>query len=79
MNIQHGKRIITESYYDGTLSATKHEYEVSIFCTPSTVLRDVIEAMATITSGSTHKLSLEICIDKQGRYRLVKKWVSKDI
>lgn len=71
---QHGKLIITQSYYDGTIASTKHEYEMSIFSTKEGILRDVIDAMGVVASGETHKLTLEICVDKQLRYRLIKKW-----
>lgn len=75
MNIEHGKRITTESYYEGSVSSTKQELEVSIFSSKESILREVIEAMQVISSGETHKLQLDICIDKAGRYRLVKRWV----
>lgn len=74
MNIQHGKLITTESYYDGTIASTKHEMEVSIFSTKEGILRDVIDAMGLVASGETHKLTLEVCVDSKQRYRLVKRW-----
>lgn len=75
--IQHGKQITIESYYDGQLTATKHEYEMSVFSSKDAILKDVIEALAVISSGQSHKLSLEICIDSKGRHRLIKKWIAQ--
>lgn len=71
----HGKRIVTESYYEGSVASVKQEIEVSLFSTKETVLKDVIEALSVISGGETRKLSLEVCIDSKDRYRLVKRWV----
>jgi len=73
---QHGKRITIDSYYDGVLASTKQEYEVSIFSTKESILKDVIESLGIINSGETRRLTVEIVIDSQGRYRLVKKWIA---
>lgn len=76
-NILHGKRITVESYYDGNLASTKQEYEVSIFSSKDAILRDVIDALGVISSGETHKLTIEVCIDSKDRYRLIKRWIDK--
>lgn len=73
---QHGKVIVIESYYEGALASTKQEYEVSIFSTKESILRDVIDALGLISDGSTKKLDLCIQIDVQGRYRMIKRWVA---
>lgn len=73
-NIEHGKMITIQSYYNGDLSNTKQEYEVSIFSNKDMILKDIIEAMSVLTKGETHKLNLDIAIDQQGRYRLTRKW-----
>lgn len=74
-DILHGKRVTTESFYEGELSNTKQEIIINIFSSKETLLKDMIEAMAVISSGETKKLNIEVCIDKLGRYRIVKKWV----
>lgn len=74
VTLQHGKLITTQSYYDGTIVSTKHEYEMSILSSKGTILKDIIEAMALISKGETRKLTLDVCIDVKGRYRLIKKW-----
>jgi hypothetical protein len=75
MNIEHGKRITTESYYDSSLASTKQEIEVSLFSSKETILKDVIESLSVISSGETHKLDIIVQIDSQGRYRVIKKWI----
>lgn len=66
--------ITTESYYDGQLASVKQEYEIPIFSSKPGLLRDIIEALAVITSGETNKLTLEVSIDNKKRYRIIKKW-----
>ena len=73
-DIQHGKTIVSTSYYDGVVSSIKQEMEVSIFSAKETILKDVIDALTLINKGETHKMTLEITVDNHGRYRLVKKW-----
>lgn len=73
-DIQHGRRIITQSYYDGAVASSREELEISQFSSKETLLRDMIEAMSVINTGETTKLDLCIQIDKQQRYRIVKKW-----
>jgi hypothetical protein len=72
--MNHGKTITTQSYYDGVITGTKQELEVSLFTDKATLLKDLIDALAVITRGETSKLTLEICVDSKGRYRLVKRW-----
>lgn len=73
-DIQHGRRITTEGYYDGKLITTRQEFEVSILTTKDSLLKDVIDSLNVITSGDTHNLTIEICIDSKGRHRIIKKW-----
>ena len=74
-NILHGKRTTIESFYEGELRSTKHEMEVSQFSTRNDLLKDIIDALSVINKGETKKLTVEVCIDEKGRYRLVKKWL----
>jgi len=73
-NPQHGKVIITNSFYEGQIASTKEEVEVSILSTRESLLKDTIESLSVINSGETHKLELCIMVDSKGRYRIVKKW-----
>lgn len=73
--IQHGKQITTESYYEGQVASTKYEVEVSTFSDKDHILRDVIESFKVISSGESKKLEMCVQIDSQGRYRLIAKWV----
>ncbi len=73
-DLQHGKKIIIESYFNGELTKTQEEFEVNIFTTKETILKDIIEALAVVTKGETTRLNLEIMVDKQGRYRIIKHW-----
>jgi hypothetical protein len=74
IDIKHGKRIVTKSYYDGQVVSEHEELEVSLYSSRESILKDVIDSMLVISKGETHKLELEICIDKLGRYRLIKRW-----
>ena len=73
-DVAHGKKIIIESYFDGELTKTQGEFEVNIFSTKETILKDIIEALGVVTQGETNRLELSIMIDKQGRYRIIKHW-----
>jgi len=73
--LMHGKTITTVSYYEGTVASTKQEIEQSLYTNRESILKDVIEALAVINGGSTSKLELCVQVDKQGRYRLIKKWL----
>jgi hypothetical protein len=74
MKPNHGKIIVSTSYYDGIVASIKNEYEVSLFTTKECILKDVIDALTLINKGETHKMSLDITVDSKGRYRLLKKW-----
>jgi hypothetical protein len=74
MTPKHGKVIKTTSYYDGQVASEKEEIEISVFSSKQDILKDVIDSMVVITNGKTKKLELEICIDKMGRYRIIRKW-----
>ena len=73
-DIRFGKRITTQVFYDGQLVATLTDNEVENFTDRNTMLRDVIDALAVLTNGSTNKLELCIIVDKKGRFKLSKKW-----
>jgi hypothetical protein len=75
MNIEHGKRITTESFYEGKLSSSKQELEISLFTTREAILKDIIDALSLLSSSQTTKLDLCVQVDTQGRYRLIKKWM----
>ena len=73
--INHGKQTVITSYYDGSVASIKNEYEVSLLSSKENLLKDIIDALDVITRNETNKLTLEVCIDTKGRYRLVKKWM----
>ena len=72
--IDHGHSIITESYFDGKLASSKQEIEISMFSTKESLLRDIIDALAVISSAETDRLNIDIKLDQKGRYLLRKKW-----
>lgn len=72
--IQHGKRIITETYYEGAVASAKEEHLIDVFTDYGHIMHEVIAAMAVITKGEATKLEIEISVDSKGRYRLKKKW-----
>jgi hypothetical protein len=74
-SIEHGHVITTEAYYNGELASSKQEIEVSIFSTKDTILKDIIDSLGIISGGTSNKLQLNIQVDPQGRYRLIKKWL----
>lgn len=76
MILVHGKQTTTISYYEGDVASTKILYEVPLFTTKETLLKDMIEAMDVLTSGGTQKLELCIHIDSKGRYKLTKSWTA---
>ena len=73
-DIQHGKVITVTTYYEGEVSSTREEREVSIYTDRDRILKDIIDAMSVISDGTSHKLDLCIQVDRQDRYRLIKKW-----
>jgi len=73
-SIDHGHSIVTESYFDGKLSSSKQEIEISMFSTKESLLRDIIDALAVISSAETDRLNIDIKLDQKGRYLLRKKW-----
>ena len=77
MNIQHGKKCTTVSYYDGCPTSTKEEYEVSIISSRENILKDVIDSMIVISKGESHRLTMEIEVNAKGRYRLIRRWNTK--
>ncbi len=73
--VQHGQLITTETYYNGEVSEKRQELKLSLFTDKQSILKDVIDALSVVSSGASSKLTIEIYVDKQGRYRLVKKWL----
>lgn len=69
----HGKVITTESYYDGNLSHTKREFEVSVFTDNDTILKDIIDGLGVLTKGETDRVQFDIAV-QNGRYRLIRRW-----
>lgn len=74
-DMQYGKKITTESYYNGDIASVKQEMEVPLFTSKESLLKEVITALSVIGDGTTRKLTLEVCIDSHERYRLTKRWV----
>lgn len=72
--VQYGKIMDIHSVHEGVIISTKQEYEVSQYSTRETMLKDIIDALAVITSGDTNKLELCVNLDDKGRYRIVRKW-----
>lgn len=74
-NIEYGKIHTIESVHDGKVieDSKKIQYEQSIFSSKDSLLKDIIESMEVITSGTTNKLSLEIKVSDE-RIRIVKVW-----
>lgn len=71
----HGKRITTETYYDGSVASTKQEIETDQFTDKQFILKEIIDLLGTINRGETTKLTIEVLIDKKNRYRLVSRRV----
>lgn len=74
-SIQHGRRITAETIYDGRVASTTHEFETSQFTDKQYLLKEVIDLLGTVSRGETSKLTIEVCVDKKQRYRLISRWV----
>lgn len=72
--ITHGRRIVSETYYDGTVTTTQQQIEQSLFTSKKSVLKDIIDALTVISSGESHELELKLQVDGKGRYKLTKRW-----
>lgn len=72
--MEYGKKITTESYEKGELTATRHHYEIPVMTSRVNILNDLIDSLAPLTKGDCNKLELDIRIDRQGRWKLVKKY-----
>lgn len=72
--ITYGRRITSEVYYEGQVSSSSEQIEESMFTSKQQILKDVIDALAVISSGETRKLELELQVDSKGRYKLTKRW-----
>ena len=72
--ILHGHRIVTESYFDGRLVNTKEDFDIPIFTTRETMLKDIIDAIAVISNRSTRELTINLKLDDKDRIKLTKKW-----
>lgn len=71
--IKHGRRI-TETIYDGIVVKTQNDIVSEQFTDKQYLLRDIIDGLSVITNGSTRKLEIEICLDKQNRFKLTQRW-----
>lgn len=71
--IKHGE-IQTKKYYDGDVVKVIEDFESEQFTDKEYLLRDIIAGLVVITSGQTHKLTIEINIDNKGRYKLTQRW-----
>lgn len=76
MSIQYGKHITAETIHGGEVTGIKHEYETSSFTDKQYLLKDVIDLLGTVSRGETSKLTIEVCVDKKNRYRLVSRWTA---
>lgn len=75
MKPEHGKVITTESYYDGNLSHTKQEFEVSLFTDNNTIIKDIIDGLGVLTKGETDRVQFDITV-QNGKYRLIRRWTA---
>lgn len=73
-SLQFGKHITIMSYRNGEQTNTKEQYEVPVFTTREELPKEIFDALRVITSKQTTKLELEIKVDSQGRYQVIKKW-----
>lgn len=73
--LEFGKRIITETYYEGAVTKTKEEFEQPVYTNKREALKTIIDALTVITEGQTSKLNIEVCVDNKGRYKVTKRWV----
>lgn len=75
--IDYGKKIVSESYYEGSVVKAKVELESEHFTDRDHLLKDMIDALMVITAGKTRDLNLRIQVDKQGRYKLTQRYVAQ--
>lgn len=73
-DLQYGKVITTQTYYNGLVTHVKEEKEVSVLSSRDELLRDIIDSLTVVSSGETTKLTLEIMVDPKGKYRIVRRW-----
>lgn len=73
-SLAYGKLITIKSYNDGEVTHTKEQYEVPVFTTREELPKEIFEALSVITSKLTNKLEIEIRVDKQSRYLIIKRW-----
>lgn len=78
MIISFGRRIVSESIYEGEVQTTKVEIERQHFTEYEQLLKDFLDSVRLLSDGSTHKLNIEICLDKQGRYKFTDRYEVKD-
>lgn len=75
-DMKHGKKILTETYYDGQVVGAASEWQSEMFTDKQYIMRDVIDSLTPLTTGLTHKLTIEVTIDKKNRYKLTQRWVT---
>jgi hypothetical protein len=71
---QFGKRIVTTTYYEGDVVKEAEEIEIDKFTDKDKLFKDVIDTLALVTKGQTTKVTLEVSVDKQQRYRVVRRY-----
>lgn len=72
--MEYGRIITSETYYEGVVTNTRKDIEVSIMSSRDELLKDLIDCLDVVSNGDTHKLSLDITVDNKGKYRILKKW-----
>lgn len=75
-DMQFGKIITSETFYDGVITNTRTEFELSIMSTRETLIKDIFENIGLVTSGETSKLTLEFYGDPRNpdKFRIIKRW-----
>lgn len=75
MDLSYGRKITTESYFDGKLKNTKVEYSVpKMIQDKSQALNEIMKSIELLTTKQTDTLTLVIESDpKTGHFRLITK------
>lgn len=72
--IEYGEEITRRKKYAGEVIGTINELEKEQFTEKQFILKEIIEALGVVTSGTTNDLALRIQVDKRGRYKLTQRW-----
>jgi glutamyl/glutaminyl-tRNA synthetase len=75
MEINYGKRIVSDSYFNGELKSKKVTYSIPVVVSDQAeALTEIMKALELITSSKTHELSVVIKSDpKTHQFKLVTK------